>query len=84
MLSNMSKPSAPVAKSFLHGFVEHAEMSFHYLEFHLLYFRFHKRIHLFASILNAEHHVAKRLLLVKSGGEVTVVALCHTVVKFGE
>lgn len=79
----MSKPSAPMIKSFLHGFVKYAEMSFHCLVFHLLYFTFSKCICLFVSILNAECNVDKRLLLVKLGGEVRAVRLCHAVVKFG-
>lgn len=73
-----------MSKSFLRGFVKYAEMSFHYLVFHLLYFTFSKCIYLFVSILNAECNVDKRLLLlVKLGGEVRAVRLCHAVVKFG-
>lgn len=59
-------------------------MYFHCLVFHLLYFTFNKCIHLFVSILNAGCNVDKRLLLlVKVGGEVKGVLLCHAVVKFG-
>lgn len=73
-----------MTKSFLRGFVKYTEMSFHYLVFHLLYFTFSKCILLFVSILNAECNMDKRLLLlVKLGGEVGAVPLCHAVVKFG-
>lgn len=42
MMNSMIKPSAPIAKGFLDGFVKNIEMSVHYLVFQLLYFLFSK------------------------------------------
>lgn len=82
-MSNTSKLSAAVTKSFLSGFVKCAEMSFHCLVFYLHYFTFIKSIHLFASVLNAECSLQKGLLLlVRSGGEVGTVPLCFVMVRF--